>query len=290
MKTVFRTALALVLMFYAENLFSQTYSGNYRLEGVSSGMTGVATYDYKEVDDERIKEGKFTYSHTDYLGDFKMTGTYKEGQKNGHWCIESMGRKGSGYQLQNYRKGKVQNALVKNDTKTVMEGDYVEDKKEGKWTLTQTDRTYGYKGVANFCKGLLCGAFEATASYKHHNGQLCKYSLKGQFAEGGLPDSLWTAKWTDDSGVENLLKMTFKNGRFVSLVAKDLSTGANISENYAMMTFVSGLYANNGMGIRKEDTSSLPDVFSKMLGIWTEDETLMTKGKEEAVLYLDWNR
>lgn len=53
-----------------------------------------------------------------------------------------------------------------------------------------------YNGKATFKNGTFYGDFTATASgtlHKRGDG-LKKYSLKGHFSEGGLPDSLWVSK------------------------------------------------------------------------------------------------
>lgn len=267
-----------------------TYSGPYKLQGLSDGVTGEVTYEYKEVDDERVLEGKFNYEHSNFRGSYKIMGTMKNDVPCGLWTFTGEGRKGGSYNIPRINYGKIGNNIVMSGVKTIMIGSYNENgKKEGKWTLTQTCGKYGSKGTAYFTDGYISGNFEASAIVLNHSSQKeQKYSLKGQFAEEGLPDSTWVGKWTDDSGLEYLLKMTFNKGRFVSLKAKDQSTGQDISEKYSKWMFVNGRYA--GQGKKNEGTENLPEIFSQLLGIFLGDPIFLSEEPAASGMTLDWDR
>lgn len=267
-----------------------TYSGPYKLQGLSDGTTGEATYEYTEVDDERVLEGKFNYEHSNFRGTYKITGIMKNNAPFGQWTFTSEGRKGGSYNIPRITYGKIGNNIVMPGVKTIMIGSYNENgKKNGKWTLTQTCGKYGSKGTAHFTDGYISGDFEASAIALNHSSQKeQKYSLKGQFAEEGLPDSTWVGKWTDDSGLEYLLKITFNKGRFVSLKAKDQSTGQDISGKYSDWMFVNGKYA--GQGKKNEGTENLPDIFSQLLGIFLGDPIFLSEEPSPNGMTLDWDR
>lgn len=277
-------------------LFAQhkTYSGSYKL--AVENTNGTATYSYEEIDDERIKDGVFEFKTTGTYEKISLIGSYKKGEKNGHWKSVLQGRSGStAFLKMNVRDNR--QAFLQPGTKNLLEGNYNNGLKEGKWTFTKSSVEYNYTSTANFKNGKFIGDFIASSSstlHKRGDG-LREYSLKGRFVEGGLPDSIWVGKWMDDSGIEYLIKITFKRGRFVLLKASNLSTGEEISSKYLNYTYISGVYA--GKGVQVEWADSLPPIFKEMLGCWLWDETLM---KDESVgnpserlgryLYLDWDR
>lgn len=274
----------------------QTYTGPFQLPGLANATTGKATYEYIEVDDERVYDGKFIYEHNDFRGSYKMNGTTKNNAFTGHWTFVGEGRPGADYSVSRVTLGDLRNVMVEPGVKTVMEGNLnAEGDREGKWTLTKTSGKYGYKGVAYFEEGLLCGTFEASATAFNHMSQVVqKYSLKGQFKKSvpGLPDSTWVGKWTDSSGIEYLMKMTFDVGRFVSLKVKNQSTGQDVSDEYNSLMFVNGKYARQYADdpIRFEDTQNLPDIFSRLLGIWLGSPAFFSEEPFVIGFGLNWSR
>lgn len=272
----------------------KTYSGNYKL--AVQNTNGTSTYSYKEVDDERVKDGKFVFNSTGTYEKISLTGFYKDGKKDGHWKSVLQGRSGAtSFFVVRVRDNS--QAFLQPGMKNILEGNYNKDLKEGPWTFTKSGTEYNYISKANFKDGKFIGDFIASSSatlHKRGDG-LRKYSLKGRFAEGGLPDSVWVGKWMDDSGIEYLLKMTFNNGRYVSIKASNLSTGENISSQYSNYISTSGAYTRKGIQVEWAD--NLPPIFTEMLGCWLWDETLMKdefsgspSDRTGRYLFLDWDR
>ena len=270
-----------------------TYSGPYRLPALSYGAGGEATYEYIELDDERILDGKFICTYPVSIGVYKMEGLMKNNKPFGSWTFTGEGSSVGSYDVVRFWNGKI-NGLVKRGVKTIMKGNYNENgKKDGKWTLVQTDGKQGYQGTAYFTNGYLSGSFEASATVADESDRVDKFSLRGQFAEEGLPDSTWVGRWNwNTGGVEYLLKMTFDKGRFVSLKLKDQSTGQDISEEYSDYTFVSGIYANDFAenSKRNEGCQNLPDVFALLLGAFLGDPLFSSENPTSSGLTLDWSR
>ncbi len=275
---------------FAQN---KTYNGSYRL--AVANTDGTANYSYKEVDDERVKEGRFIYNNTGDYYKINISGFYKNGIKDGHWKSSLRGQRQGGHFIHTrIRSNDV--AFLQAGTTCILEGNYKNGVRDGTWTFTKTSADFNYSSKAIFKGGKFYGNFTATASgtlHKRGDG-LKKISLKGTFTEGGFPDSLWIGKWTDDSGIEYLLKMTFERGRFVSLLVKDQSTGEDVTQNYKDISYIAGMYPENG--IRVEWTDCLPSVFETMLGCWLWDETLMNdesasnpNKRQMKCLFLDWN-
>ena len=273
---------------FAQN---QTYNGNYKL--AVENIDGIAQYSYKEVDDERIKDGKFIFNTTGDYYKVNITGFYKDGVKDGAWKSSLRGHSGSSFIKTRVRSNKI--AFLQAGTTCILEGNYKDGARNGIWTFKKESTEFKYSSKATFKNGTFYGDFTATASgtlHKKGDG-LKKYSLKGRFSEGGFPDSLWVGKWIDDSGIEYLLKMTFKQGKFVSIKVKDQSTGNDVTDNYKRYAYIAGMYANRGKCVEWADC--LPGIFEILLGCWLWDETLMTDefagnpdDRQMKCLFLDW--
>lgn len=290
MKKIIYTLISISLSI---NLFAQTqtYNGNYKL--AIENTNGIARYSYKDIDDERIKDGEFVFHTTDDYYNINITGFYINGIKDGHWKSSLKGRSGNSFIRTKIRSNET--AFLQAGTTCILEGNYKNGARNGTWTFKKESTDFKYNSKATFKNGTFYGDFTATASgtlHKRGDG-LKKYSLKGRFSEGGLPDSLWVGKWVDDSGIEYLLKMTFKQGKFVSIKVKDQSTGNDVTDNYKDLAYIAGMYSNKGVCV--EWTDCLPGIFETLLGCWLWDETLMTdefagnpNDRQMKCLFLDW--
>lgn len=148
----------------------------------------------KEIDDERIKDGKFVFNTTDDYCKVNITGFYANGVKDGHWKSSLKGRSGNSYIRTKIRSNET--AFLQAGTTCILEGNYKNGARNDVWTFTKESADFKYNGKATFKNGTFYGDFTATASgtlHKRGDG-LKKYSLKGHFSEGGLPDSLWVSK------------------------------------------------------------------------------------------------
>lgn len=151
---IFLTVICLMLFSLAMSGQKKTYQGPYRL---AWGITGNAEYEYVEVDYERIKDGKFTFSHqeNDNSAPYKITiiGSYKNGLKDGHWKSVIAGRESGGGYFVESKPDKSNAAFIRNRTTTQLEGQYVSDEKEGKWVFSQAGFENGYNSTAYFKNG-----------------------------------------------------------------------------------------------------------------------------------------
>lgn len=302
MRTLF-VLIALLTMSASVDAQLKTYSGPFKV-GVNTAngdcINGKATYTYKEVDDERVKEGKFTFSADERSLPLSITGTFKDGRKTGHWKTVTQGEANS-YQNMMYSltpNCSATRVLVTNGVKTIMEGDYLGGLRTGKWTFSKTDLQTGttYKSEASFKDGKFYGAYVATYHVAKMSGDIIykDISVTGQFVAGGLPDSVWKAKWVTSEGIEFLAKLTFDEGKMVTYSVKDQSTGDYVVKE-GDRTGNSFLdhnphHATNIDGINP-DTRAVyfPMPYQMMITGWFVDESLLTFDRNEMkLLFIDW--
>lgn len=299
--------LSFALLSYCASADAQlkTYSGSFkigedRVNGIFLGRTGKVTYTYKEVNDERIKEGKFSFNTNEQQQSITITGEFKNGKKTGHWKTVTQG-------IPNYYQNMMNSldancnaidVLITNGVKTIMEGNYLDGKRTGKWTFSKTDLGTGttYRSEASFKDGKFYGPFVGTYHVVKMSGDIIykDISVRGQFVEGGLPDSTWKAKWTTADGIEYVAILTFNTGKAISFKATDQSTGENVSKGLNIHTDIFEHNPNkidDGEGIKPNPRAIyIPMPFQKMLTGWFVDESLLTLDRNEInILFLNWN-
>jgi len=299
-------SIALLSYCASANAQLKTYSGSFKIgedraNGIFLGRNGKVTYSYKEVNDERIKEGKFSFYTDEQRQSITITGDFKNGKKTGHWKTVTQG-------IPNYYQNMMNSldancnafdVLITNGVKTIMEGNYLDGKRTGKWTFSKTDLGTGttYRSEASFKDGKFYGPFAGTYHVVKMSGDIIYYkdiSVRGQFVEGGLPDSTWKAKWTTTDGIENVSILTFDKGKAISFKATDLSTGEDISKSMNIHTDIFKHNPNkidDGEGIKPNPRAMyIPMPFQKMLTVWFVDESLLTMDRDEIkILFLNWN-
>lgn len=293
-------SIALLTCCASANAQLKTYSGSFKVavnKATGSCRTGKATYTYKEVNDERVKEGKFTFTTDEFMQPITITGEFKDGKKTGHWKTVTQGRANT-YQNMMYSllNGNAIDVLITNGVKTIMEGNYLDGKRTGKWTFSKTDMATGttYKSEASFMHGRFYGPFVANYHVTKMSGDIIykDISVTGQFILGGLPDSIWKAKWTTNDGIEYLSILTFNKGQFVSYKVTDLSTGENLSNdsNNTGNEFLNHNRRNGYKGIKAYPKAEyIPMPFQMMLTGWSVDESLLTIDRKDMdILFLDW--
>lgn len=284
---IFLTVICLMLFSLAMSGQKKTYQGPYR---IAWGITGNVDYEYVEVDYERIKDGKFIFNNQENGNPaaykIAISGSYKNGLKDGHWKSVITGRESRGGYLVEFKPDKSNAAMIRDGATTQVEGQYVSDVKEGKWVFSQAGSGSRYNSTAYFKNGKFIGEFIATRKIENRF-----YELKGQFVENGLPDSTWVVKWNDADGIDYVLKMEFSKGQFRSLKVVDLSSGENITSRYENYTYVSGCYAGDNWGVKAYWAGALP-VIELLVEPWLWDETLSTEKNNGKMtyMYLDWNR
>lgn len=303
MKYLFLSITLLVCCLIA-NAQLKTYSGPFKVavnRANGDDRTGKATYTYREIDDERVKEGKFSFTTDEMMQPITITGEFKNGEKNGHWKIVTQGRANT-YQNMMYSLDtncSAINVLITNGVKTIMEGNYIDGLRTGKWSFSKTDLKTGtsYKSEATFKNGKFYGSFVGTYHVTKISGDILykDISVTGKFVEGGLPDSVWKAKWKTADGIEYLTKLTFNKGKAVSFKVTDLSTGEDLSKdiNNTGNDFLehNPRNMNVGKGIRSDSRAVyFPMPFQMMLTGWSVDESLLTIDRDDMkILFLDWN-
>lgn len=296
-------SIALLMCCTSASAQLKTYSGPFKVAvNRTNGdeRVGKATYTYKEVDDERVKEGKFSFTTDEMMQPITITGAFKNGKKNGHWKTVTQGR--NTYQNMMHSldtECSAINVLITNGVKTVMEGDYSDGQRTGKWTFSKTDLKTGttYKSEATFKDGKFYGSFVGTYHVIKMSGDILyrDISVTGQFVEGGLPDGIWKASWKTSDGIEYLSKLTFNKGKAVSFKVTDLSTGEDLSKdrNNTGNAFIDHNPNNKyvGKGIKAEPRAVyIPMPFQMMLTGWFVDESLLTIERNDIeIMFLDWN-
>lgn len=299
--------LTISLLFLSISLCGQnkTYQGAYRM---AWNITGNVTYEYKEVDFERVKDGKFLFNKTNdgnpnnYT--ISISGAYKNGEKNGHWKSVLNGGILGAYTIGPNSPSSNKEAFLRKGVITEMEGEYLRDKKDGKWTMTKTGKKftnsavrkenwgYSYNSTANFKNGKFYGDFIASEESEGY-----VYSLKGYFAEGGYPDSTWVVQWKDSKGIEYLMKLTFNKGQFVSIKTLDYSTGESISWiNPEKYSWINDMYRGKSR-YEAEYGQNIPSPIGRLISYWLWDETLTTEeipqtrreSGNEDYMYLFWD-
>lgn len=272
----------------------KTYSGPFKL-GVYR-TDGTASYSYREVNDERVKEGKFTYNFKS-SETISIAGEFKDNKKNGHWKLVSQGQQNSYqnlWQSNGNREARV--VLVVNGAKTIIEGDYVEGLREGRWTCSKINVTShcSYKSEVSFLKGKFYGNFIATYKSGKKGRELNNISINGQFVEGGLPDGKWTAKWTDESNIEYLYTLVFDKGKPVSHKKIDQSTGKDVTHDASARNFFFDDLDRPGMQpiyrtIRSSNGGeALPFPFRQAISGWCMDEAMFTPDRNQQFIFLNW--
>ena len=137
MKKMFLSIL-LMACFASVNAQLKTYTGPVKVavnRGNGQYRTGNVTYSYKELNDERIKEGKFSFTTDEYGQTIKINGEFKDGKKNGHWKIFTQGSDGIQDMLYSLRNTAAIDVLITKGVETIMEGDYLDGLRTGKWNL-----------------------------------------------------------------------------------------------------------------------------------------------------------
>ena len=264
---------------------NQIYKGPYR-----AALTGNVYYEYQDIDGSRVKNGKYSFNSNNDSYSVSVTGTYKNGEKNGHW--KTIAKTNDGLMFGLGISCRSNTAAIVSGNSTIVEGDYVNDKREGKWTFYQTgtDLTGGdlyYNSTANFSRGFFTG--DIIVSAKAYDNE---YSLKGQFAELeneqeenpvstlGLsnkaipyPSGTWVVKWTNSDGFQYMLNVTFEQGSIVAIKSTDFSTGDEIQDYSKYIQDFSAPY-NRIESLKVFGQGFLPDPMEELLKNWIWDSTL----------------
>lgn len=206
-----------VAIFFANSASSQTiqrYEGNMRLPedlhefaGFMEGFDqiGTGSYEYYENEDEtRVKHGKFLVRFEKSRFKREITGSYKDGKKEGEWIIRDIITEKT-----NYAKHCEMSITYKDD---VFHGPckFVKNVVNNKFTITCT-----------FDNGRLAGDFSMEHMDKWEEG-ITKY-VNGTIGTSGLPEGIWTIK--QKGGIEITQKRLYLYGGLIAVEEQDLSTG-----------------------------------------------------------------
>lgn len=280
---IFSPIIGLDTILFGQN---QIYKGPYR-----AALTGNVYYEYQDIEGSRVKNGKYIFNSNNDSYSVSVTGTYKNGEKNGHWKTIA---KTNGSSFLGWGVSDSNIAAIVSGNSTIVEGDYVNDKREGEWTFYQTgtDIIGGdmyYNSTANFSRGYFTG--DIVVSAKAYGSE---YSLKGQFAEITdkreeqdekpvfylrpsntipYPSGTWVVKWTNSDGFQYMLNVTFEQGSIVSIKSTDFSTGEEIEDYSKYINDFSKPY--NRIKLLKIFVQGfLPDPMGELLKNWIWDSTL----------------
>lgn len=263
---------------------NQIYEGAYR----AAAMSGNVYYEYQDIDGNRVKNGKYVFNSNNNSRSVSVTGTFKNGKKNGHWKTIAKTNSGIIYSFNNSDSNI--GAIV--SANTTVEGDYINDKREGKWTFYQTGKDLTgseayYNSTANFNRGQFTGDIVVSAKLYDY-----EYSLKGQFAEiddkqeenSGFtsgasndpiscPSGTWVVKWSEPDGFQYMLNVTFEQGCIVAIKSTDFSTGDEIEDYSKYINDLSKPH-DHIETLKLFSSWYIPDPLPELLENWIWDSTL----------------
>lgn len=162
MKNLISSIALLMLAVSSVGQTLKTYNGPYE--------EGNVTYTYYEDENgERVRHGKFTYTES-YPGisSFTVTGSYKNGMKDGRWTFKDISR--------NRKETKILNLVDGN-----LEG-YISKTTQERNSAAHTER---YQMKNNRLIGMV--------KMKDNNIDAC-----GQFDDEGFPDGVWVNKYKNE--------------------------------------------------------------------------------------------
>ncbi len=174
-------------------------------------MSGNASYQYKEVGDERVLHGKFQFTANDrtksYIKNdsypfmsFTISGSYQKGRRDGKWSITFK-------------------ASEKSCDKSVILGSYSNGFMDGLWTYTDYGTKNPERWKVNYDKGKFSGKF----SYEKVGENRIRVS--GDFDENGFCDGQWFADIISNSGTPMKIVYEFSHGFMFSYKTIDQTTG-----------------------------------------------------------------
>lgn len=135
-------------IFFAFTQDLKTYSGSFQ---ETIWGEGKATYTYYEKDDQEVRHGKFNYEWTDndtkkvqnknysYKMSKKITGSYKNGRKDGVWTFKITFKDYPLHVQTSYESGSI--------TKTAS---YIEGKPHGKWRYRQSYKSRKMNRISSY--------------------------------------------------------------------------------------------------------------------------------------------
>lgn len=204
---------------------NQLYEGRYQNE---VGEQGQARFFYHPVrkSDEKVLDGDFYFAvtYTDSVQQNVLVkkvydGAYRENQKHGDWNYDFKRYK---VLLQDIENLKLQYDV--NGTYTNIQGSYNEGLPVEEWIFREDsmqDSEYlrtVRRGVANFSKGQLTGAFT------FYNRSERGFEVLGYFNEAGRMDQQWEIQYPADSTVIEEIR-SYQNGFLTSVVRINETTG-----------------------------------------------------------------
>ena len=209
--------IACFAIFFANSVSSQIihhYEGNIKLPedlhefgGFIDGFNpiGKGSYEYYENEDEtRVKHGKFLVSFEKYSFKREITGSYKDGKKNGVWVIRDIITEKT-----NYAKHCEMSITFEDD---IFHGPckYVKNVANNKFII-----------ICSFEKGRLAGDLTIEHVDKWKKG-ITNY-INGTIGTSGLPEGIWNIK--QKGGIEITQKRLYLYGGLIAAEEQDFSTG-----------------------------------------------------------------
>ena len=215
-KAFFIVCFAMLVSNIASAQKVQRYEGEMRLpadlhefSGFFEGgfdKTGAGSYEYYENEEgDRVKHGKFTASFKRSRFKREISGTYKDGLKNGEWIIRDIITERT-----NYTKHCEMSITFKDN---VLNGPcrYIKNDSPNKYTIS-----------CIFENGRLAGNFSMEHIDKWGKDGVINY-INGTIGTNGLPEGIWTIK--QKGGIEITQKRLYLYGGLVAAEEQDFSTG-----------------------------------------------------------------
>jgi len=206
----------------------KTYKGPYSLASVGSFQVGngIAKYSYREINDQRIKEGAFSFSNTSTMESVKVKGNFKAGKRTGIW--ETITHRGRQFIKQSQPQNNLA-ALMGGGTYKIS-GNFINDKREGEWNWiggNAIDKTVksSIKSKAFFKKGLIIGQFYYEFNDPEKDDRYRYIKVEGNFDDDGFATGVWNIKWISADDFEFKDIVDFNHGILTSYKRIDQSTG-----------------------------------------------------------------
>ena len=229
--------LTFVFCLFANLLQAQTiktYSGPYE--------NGKATYQYYEDNNgERIYNGPFTYKGID--GTIKITGTYKNGKKNGSWLCT----------LTNYYY------IVMTMSGTI-HTNYLDGNREGSWTYSLSSSVSKFDvsgketetGRLTFLNNVPTGEYFYSNAYKANSNAGHDENntiIKGAFDKNGYKTGKWEIKTLSNNLPKEEIKK-YKRGYCYWYISRISSTG-EINEKFDSTEYANNYFNNENEVFKK---------------------------------------